>query len=181
MHPSRRSAANLNHSFLVATWVIAAVLSHTMNPFDLLRPDTIQEQCECDSLEQVVMVNLLTDNPLHCIKCRKEITPERLPLTSDDLREISGWNSIANALYKLWLDSTEYETYAKEKLLDPNGRVNKRGLEAARHLSSKIPTWYWFFRDADDETPDKCPVCCQPLDSDVKWAERRCINCRLYI
>ncbi len=25
MHPSRRSAANLNHSFLAATWVIAAV------------------------------------------------------------------------------------------------------------------------------------------------------------
>ena len=27
MHPSRRSADNLNHSFLAATWVIAAVLS----------------------------------------------------------------------------------------------------------------------------------------------------------
>jgi hypothetical protein len=27
MHPSRRSAAILNHSFLAATWVIAAVMS----------------------------------------------------------------------------------------------------------------------------------------------------------
>jgi hypothetical protein len=26
MHPSRRSAANLNHSFFAATWVIAAVI-----------------------------------------------------------------------------------------------------------------------------------------------------------
>jgi predicted nucleic acid-binding Zn ribbon protein len=151
-----------------------------MNPYDLLRPDTPQEQCECDWLDQVVMVNLLTDNPLHCIRCRKEIEPERLPLTSDEIREIAGWNSIANALYKLWLDSTEYETYAKEKLLDPNGHVNQRGIAAARCLSSKIPTWFWFFRDADDGIPDKCPLCGDALDADVQWAERRCTKCKVY-
>lgn len=151
-----------------------------MNPHDLLRPDSPQEQCECDSLEQVVLVNLLTDNPLHCIKCRKEIAPERLPLTSDDIREIAGWNSIANSLYKLWLDSTEYEAYAKERLLDPNGSVNRRGINAARTLSHKIPTWFWFFHDADDGIPGSCPLCGEALDADVKWASRRCTKCRLY-
>lgn len=146
---------------------------------DLLRPDTTPEQCECESLEEIVMVNLLTDNPLHCIRCRKEIAPERLPLTSDEIREIAGWNSIANALYKLWLDSTEYEAYAKEKLLDPNGQVNRRGIEAARCLSSKIPTWFWFFR-ADDVFIDKCPLCDEPLDADVEWADGRCMKCKIY-
>ena len=35
MHPSRRSAANLNHSFLAATWVIAAVISSIRSTFNL--------------------------------------------------------------------------------------------------------------------------------------------------
>ncbi|MCA9210093.1 MAG: DUF2310 family Zn-ribbon-containing protein [Planctomycetales bacterium] len=152
-----------------------------MDYLDLLRPPAAQEQCECESLEQIVMVNLLTDNPLHCIKCRKEISPERLPLTSDEIREIAGWNSIANALYKLWLDSTEYEAFAKEKLLDPNGHVNQRGILAARSISSKIPTWFWFFRDADDRMPDRCPLCGVTLDADVQWAERRCTKCMVYM
>jgi hypothetical protein len=33
MHPSRRSTANLNHSFLAATWVIAAVRAIRPGPF----------------------------------------------------------------------------------------------------------------------------------------------------
>ncbi len=35
MHPSRRSAANLNHSFLAATWVIAAVMP--IDPYGMER------------------------------------------------------------------------------------------------------------------------------------------------
>lgn len=126
------------------------------------------------------MVNLLTDNPLHCIRCRKELEPERLHLTEDEIREVAGWNTIANALYLLWLDSTDYEAYAKEKLLDPNGQINRRGIAAARQLSSKVPTWYWFFHDTEDGVPQICPVCHEPLDANVSWAEGRCIPCMIY-
>jgi hypothetical protein len=151
------------------------------NYLDLLRPPLAPEPCTCATLEEVELINQLTDNPLQCSKCRKAIDPERLSLSDEVIRSVAGWNSIVNALYLLWLDSTEYESYAKARLLDPRGHINQRGLDAARSLRSKMPTWFRFFHDADDELPENCPVCEEPLDANVERAKRRCNSCKLYI
>ena len=87
--------------------------------YQRLRPWTDIERCECASVESLLLVDLLTDNPIHCGYCRNEIDPERLQLTAEETEDIAHWFGAANALYRMWLDSGEYEQYAKERLLDP--------------------------------------------------------------
>src|SRR5436190_3844941 len=130
-----------------------------MNAYDRLRPWTEIEACECDSLNGLFLVDLLTDNPLHCDFCRKEVDPERLKLTVDETETVAAWFSTATALYRLWLASGEYEEYAKARLLDSHGQVNRDGLKAAQTLSERIPTRLWLFYDTDDGTPTHCPIC----------------------
>lgn len=152
-----------------------------MDAYDKLRPWTELEACDCASVEGLFLVDLLTDNPLHCDFCRKEVDPERLKLTVEETEAVAKWFSVASALYRLWLDSGEYEEYAKARLLDPNGQVNRDGLVVARNLSARIPTRLWFFRDIDDGEPANCPVCRSELDTDVKWGTGRCQKCPIHV
>ena len=152
-----------------------------MDAYNKLRPWTEIEACECATVKGLFLVDLLTDNPLHCDYCRKEVDPERLKLTIEETELVAGWFSVADALYRLWLDSGEYEEYAKARLLDPDGQVNRAGLEVARTLSARIPTRLWFFHDTDDEEPTHCPICRNELDTDVKWGTGMCPSCGIQL
>lgn len=152
-----------------------------MNAYHKLRPLTELETCECDSVEGLFLVDMLTDNPLHCDFCRKEVDPESLKLTVEETEAVVSWFSTAGPLYQLWLNSGEYEEYAKARLLDPDGQVNRDGLKAARMLSSRIPTLVWFFYDTDDGDPTHCPVCRNELATDVKWGTGACLSCRIQL
>ena len=132
-------------------------------------------------MDGLFLVDMLTDNPLHCGSCRREVDPERLQLTVEETEAVARWFSTASALYRLWLDSGEYEEYAKSRLLDPEGQVNRDGLEVARRLSVKVPTRLWFFHDTDDGEPAQCPVCGVELNTDVKWGTGRCPDCPIQV
>jgi hypothetical protein len=80
-----------------------------------------------------------------------------------------------------WLDSGEYEEYAKARLLDPQGQVNRDGLQLARMLSERIPTRLWVFRDTDDGQQTECPVCGGALDTAVRWGVGQCRNCPIQV
>ena len=151
-----------------------------MNSYDMLRPWTDIESCECAEVNGLLLVDLLTDNPIHCDACRCEVDPERIHLTTEETESIARWHMAASALYRLWLHSGEYESNAKECLLNPNGQINQDGREIAKMLSKKLPTRLWFFHDADDGTPEKCPVCCKPLDVDVEWGSGKCVACCIH-
>ncbi len=152
-----------------------------MDAYGKLRPWTQIEACQCTTVEGLILVDLLTDNPLHCVACRKEVDPERLGLTVEETEQVAHWFATADALYRLWLDSGEYEEYAKARLLDPVGQVNRAGLEAARTLSARVPTRLWFFHDTDDGEPTHCPICETTLDTTVKWGTGKCSTCRIHI
>jgi hypothetical protein len=123
----------------------------------------------------------LTDNPIHCGACRREVDPERLALTATETEGVARWFSVASALYRLWLDSGAYEVFAKAQLLDAKGRVNVDGLEVARSLSAHLPTRLWFFRDADDGEATNCPVCGELLDTNVEWGTGQCPRCPILV
>lgn len=146
-----------------------------------LRPWTQIESCECEDTTSLLLVDMLTDNPIHCGVCRREIDPERLRLTGEESDRIAHWFSASSAMYRLWLHSGEYENYAKRKLLDPNGQINSDGLDLARQLSEKWPTRLWYFHDTDDGEPRICPVCNNPLNNDVKWGTGCCEQCKIQI
>jgi hypothetical protein len=149
--------------------------------YQKLRPWTEIERCECGAVGTLLLIDLLTDNPIHCGTCRKEIDPDRLQLTIEETEEIARWFSAAAALYRLWLHSGEYEAYAKARLLDPQGQINVDGREIARKLSRKWPTRLWFFSDTDDGEPTHCPVCHGPLNKQVKWGTGCCQQCFIQI
>ena len=146
-----------------------------------LRPSTEVESCECEAVNGLLLVDILSDNPIHCDFCRREVDPERIDLTAEETDEVARWFMQARALYALWLHSGEYEDYAKSRLLDVEGQVNKDGLAVAELLSKKIPTRLWLFHDTDDGAPANCPVCGQLLHLDVKWGTGKCRTCRLQI
>lgn len=152
-----------------------------MDAYDRLRPINEIEACECTSVNGLFLVDLLTDNPLHCDFCRKEVDPERLNLSVGETESVAGWFAAANALYRLWLDSGEYEEYAKSRLIDPDGQVTRDGLKLARTLSARVPTRLWLFRDTDDGEPTHCPICGGELDTNVKWGAGRCAVCPVHV
>jgi len=146
-----------------------------------LRPWTEIESCECETINGLFLVDILTDNPLHCDFCRREVDPERIDLTAEETDNVAGWFMQAQALYALWLESGEYEDYAKARLLDTKGQVNGDGLAVAELLSSRIPTRLWLFHDTDDGEPSNCPICDKPLDLNVKWGIGQCRTCKVQI
>ncbi|MDH5180578.1 MAG: DUF2310 family Zn-ribbon-containing protein [Gammaproteobacteria bacterium] len=149
--------------------------------YNRLKPFVDQEICRCTSLHGLLLVDLLSSNPLHCAECKNEVEPERLGLTQRQVDDIADWYMVAKALFLLWLDSGEYEMYAKEKLLDKNGQVNVVGLSLAKELSALYPTLYWWFSDSDDGEPQNCPNCGDELDTAVKHGTGKCEKCRVIV
>lgn len=157
------------------------VARSAVDAYQKLRPWTALEACLCDTVHGLLLVDLLTDNPLHCRVCRGEVDPERLALSALETEAVAGWFSAASALHRLWLDSGEYEAYAKARLLDPSGQVNRRGLEIAKSLSARVETRLWLFRDTEDGEPTHCPMCGEFLDTDVRWGRGQCPRCPILV
>lgn len=49
--------------------------------YDKLRPWTAIERCDCQKITSLVLINLHTDNPIHCLHCKNEVDPERIMLS----------------------------------------------------------------------------------------------------
>src|SRR5688572_28459212 len=130
-----------------------------MDAYSKLRPITEIERCECPAVTGLFLVYLLFRNPICCSSCRKELDPERLGLSAPEVDAIARCFSVYGSLYKLWIDSGEYEQYAKQQLIATHGQVNLQGMQIAREMTKKMPTHYWWFCDTDDGTPESCPSC----------------------
>jgi hypothetical protein len=123
----------------------------------------------------------LTSNPLSCFECNLEVPPERLGFDSRFAEEIACWLSVYDSLYKLWLDSREYEIWAASRLTDPNGQVNRTGREIVSRLNEIVPAYYFWFRDADSDSLQSCPVCAGPLTVCESRDLLVCTRCRIVI
>lgn len=152
-----------------------------MSSYDKLRPWVEIEKCSCENITGILLVDILTDNPIHCFNCKNEIDPEVLKLDDKLVDEIANWYQAFQALYALWLNSGEYEAYAKKKLLDRNGQVNKGGMAVAQKLSAYYPTYYWWFCDTDNGEPSACPNCSRDLDLEVKYGTGKCDSCNVAV
>ncbi|RLA52589.1 MAG: hypothetical protein DRR42_07165 [Gammaproteobacteria bacterium] len=151
-----------------------------VDPYDRLRPSTDIEECECEVVTHLLLIiGWMSENPISCGECRREVDPERLRLTTKEVDLVAGWNVVSNSLYWLWLDSGEYEEYAKARLSDPTSQINTDGMKVAEMLSARLPTRLWYYSDTDDGTLIECPVCARPLDTNVKWGTGDCPVCKI--
>jgi len=121
-----------------------------------------EEVCRCDPCQGLVLCDSLSDNPLRCLECNGEVAPVRIGFGDQLAEDIAAWRSVHRALYLLWLDSGEYEPWARDRLLDPNGSVNVLGRDIVRQLNAFIRTFLWWFQDPgidEPASPGQCPIC----------------------
>ena len=152
-----------------------------MNFYDKLRPSTVAEPCDCKAINRILLVYTLSDNPIHCYECKGGLDPERLNLDARQVDQVVKWHNVFRSLYELWLDSGEYETWAKASLVDKNGQVNHDGLSLAAEMSNYWPTYYWWFYEHDDPTPNSCPNCGCALDNDNRHGHGKCEVCHVVV
>ena len=156
-----------------------------VDPYWQLRPaapTSDDEVCRCPAGTEVMLRDGLSDNPLFCVACNGEVPPERLGFDARFAEEIANWLSVYESLYRLWLDSGEYETWAAIRLSDPQSQVNRTGREIVARLNELGRAYYWWFVDTNDATVEKpilCPVCSIQLTEYEGRDLRVCAACRI--
>jgi hypothetical protein len=139
------------------------------DPYWKLRPPTATpdaELCKCTDQAPIVLQGHFSPNPIVCLSCNGEVPPERIGFSGELAEDVAFWKNLHDALYTLWLDSSDYESWARAQLEDPKGRVNVWGLEVVQKLNSHRRTYYWWFQDtsADGFIPaSQCPRCSADL------------------
>jgi hypothetical protein len=137
--------------------------------YESLRPESPtpdDELCKCTDCPPIVLQEHLSSNPLACLRCNLELSPERMGFTTELAGHIAYWRNLHRALYTLWLDSADYEAWAITQLEDPVGRVNVHGLELVEDLNKYHRTYYRWFQDQSvDEfvSLTRCPRCSAEL------------------
>jgi hypothetical protein len=120
--------------------------------------------------------------PLACIRCNGEVAPERVGFSEELAEKLAFWRNLHRGLMTLWLDSGEYESWARNQLENPSGQVNTRGLTVVNELARGRSVYYWWFQDSssDDFEPlSRCPRCSEALTS--KYGHLVCEPCRILV
>lgn len=153
------------------------------DPYWKLRPigpTPADELCRCTDEPPIV----LQGHPklLACLRCNREVPPERIGFTAELAEALAFWRNVQQALWYLWLDSDEYEVWARARLEDPSGQVNVRGLELAHQLNKYRRAYYWWFEDntVDGFVPlSRCPCCALNLVDTL--GKRVCEACSIVV
>jgi len=140
-------------------------MPHIADPYWKLRPapPTPDEAlCSCAGSPPIMLQAHLSSNPLSCIVCNHEVPPERVGFSEALAEGLAFWQHFHDCFYLLWLDSGEFESWAKTQLEDPASPVNQRALELVSELNAFHRTYHWWFQDtgAEEFLPlSRCPVC----------------------
>ena len=130
------------------------------DPYFKLRPrgpTPTEECCRCTQLSAVYLAHVLSENPIHCAKCRGEVAPEKIGFDEGTTEAITRWNTIFGAIYSLWLDSGTYEAWAESELRSRDSTINRDGMLVREALARYVPTSYlWFWNGS---RPASCPLC----------------------
>lgn len=140
-------------------------MSDLSDPYWKLRPASAtpaDELCVCQDKPPLVVQDHLSPVPLACLRCNGEILPEKIGFSADLAEKLAFWRTFHRAFETLWLDSGEYESWARSELERPDSPVNVRGRQVAAELNKHRRTYFWWFQDttADDFSPlSSCPLC----------------------
>ena len=145
-------------------------------------PTPDDEICRCSELTAIMLRNSLGPCPFYCIECNGEVDPERVPIDSHMAEEVASWLSVEDALYRLWLDSGDYEEMAARALSDPSGAVNQNGRRLATSITARgLRTYLWWFIADPDVPPLDCPSCAGGLTDWPTRHFRSCERCRIIL
>jgi hypothetical protein len=136
------------------------------------------ELCACAQVAAIMLCHALSPNPIRCMVCNKELAPKRLDLSAAWIDEIADWNGVYGSVYRLWLDSREYEVWAKSELAAADSPINLRGLACCNRLGTRWPTYLWWFVEYAEEQV-ACPRCAQQLSARSGW--QVCEPCKILV
>ncbi len=145
-------------------------------------PTPADEICSCKEANPIVLCYAISENPIRCADCNFEVPAERLRPTPELADEIASWREFYGCFYKLWLDSGEFENWARVQLSDPHSAANERGYMVCAKLSTIRPCYYWWFQDtgADNFKPiSQCPKCNGNLIK--KFGKSVCESCSIIV
>jgi len=132
-----------------------------------LPPTPGDEICACTSVTPVLLQPHLSANPLSCARCNLEVPPDRIGFDEALADAFASWQQFHDCFFFLWLDSGEFEAWAKMHLSDPASVVNLRGLDLASRISNFCRCYLWWFQDegSNDCVPaSNCPQCAGTLE-----------------
>jgi hypothetical protein len=125
-------------------------------------PTSDDETCACTSVTPVVLQPHLSPNPISCARCNLEVPPERIGFDERVADALASWRDFHDSFYFLWLDSGEFEEWAKGHLCDPLSAVNTRGLDLVAQVNLFRRCYLWWFQDEEDadwKPAKECPRC----------------------
>jgi len=140
-------------------------MSEEIDRYARLRPPAAtadNDICRCADNPPIVLRDHLSYNPISCLRCNLEVRPERVGFPEALAQGIAYWRELYRSFCSLWLDSREFEPWAKSQLENPSSPANSRGLALVAELNAFRRTYYWWFQDnsTDDFTPlSRCPHC----------------------
>ncbi|MEW6127074.1 MAG: DUF2310 family Zn-ribbon-containing protein [Acidobacteriota bacterium] len=155
------------------------------DPYWKLKPSPLtpaDEICYCEEAYPIILCYAISENPIRCAICNQEVQPERLQLTPSVVDEIASWRQFYSCFYNLWLDSGEFEDWARSQLSDPHSPVNERGYKLCEKLQSIRHCYYWWFQDTGEEKFEalsNCPRCNRRLVEEVNRSV--CDQCRIIV
>jgi hypothetical protein len=123
----------------------------------LKAPKPTEQVCKCTNKPPVKLVMEPGFNPLRCVTCGLEVTPEALKLSVEQAEALATWNGCAVGIYNLWLAAGEYQTWAERQMLELGSPVNVDGRKLAEDLKPVRRAYYWVF--TGDEPLAQCPRC----------------------
>jgi predicted nucleic acid-binding Zn ribbon protein len=138
---------------------------HSDDSYLKLRPPPTtpaNELCHCPGHPAIKLMCALSYNPLHCLDCNLEIEATSLSLPPQLVEPIAAWRSSYDAIYRLWLESANYEDWARAQLSDIASPINVGGMRLREQLDQVRRCYLWYFQDqsADSFTPMMhCPKC----------------------
>jgi hypothetical protein len=153
--------------------------------YDKLKPEPptpLDEICTCDREHPIALCYALTNNPIRCIECYRELPPERLQPPPEMVEIIAKWRRFYSCFYLLWLDSGEFEDWARQQLLDPKSAANRRSYETCKIVSQLRRCYHWWFQEPEIdgyEPLSYCPKCQAKLTE--KFDRLVCENCQILI
>ena len=157
-------------------------------PYARLRPPAPTppaEHCVCPGEPPIKLMQALSYNPLHCMRCHGEVAPDRLALPADVVDAVADWRAVYDALDRLWLDSGLYEFWAARELATLTSPVNETGLALRAELDARVRRcYYWLFGDFPPDHAGgiiRCPQCNEEMMPYMgsRVPQRVCERCSL--
>jgi predicted nucleic acid-binding Zn ribbon protein len=144
------------------------------------KPTPPTEVCKCANAPAIKLMTALSYNPMHCVACDLEVTPESLKLSAELAEAVAEWNAPADGIHRLWIARGEYEQWAGRQLSDLQSPINVDGRRLAEELSAVRRCYYWAFTD-DGSGLSECPGCGGEVSAmaSAKTPQALCEDCSL--